>query len=233
MQAFLRAACKALEAVDVVSHKTEFGKELGHKAADKNLPEEMRARAPPQPLALHILPRPSTVFASHARWGNSTAPHGLLMNLQGGSNLMNKQKPPQVANTSFCKLLNRLLAVKVDMQCQIFDYFTAFQVCLAFETCASLQRSCRACKELSRLVTVARRSGTCARPSATAATSPPASPSPAATSSTSGTRCALPAAHACTGWLSRRPSMHACMCSPCCAAVRAEDKRLQRMTRRG
>ena len=35
-----------------------------------------------------------------------------------------------MANTSFCKLLNRLLAVKVDMQRQIFDYFTAFQVCL-------------------------------------------------------------------------------------------------------
>lgn len=34
----------------------------------------------------------------------------------------------QVASTSFNKLLNRLLAVKVDMQQKIFSYFTAFQV---------------------------------------------------------------------------------------------------------
>lgn len=38
-----------------------------------------------------------------------------------------------MANTSFCKLLNRLLAVKVDMQRKVFDYFTAFQVCLDLE----------------------------------------------------------------------------------------------------
>ena len=34
----------------------------------------------------------------------------------------------QVASTSFNKLLNRLLAVRVDMQQKIFAYFTAFQV---------------------------------------------------------------------------------------------------------
>lgn len=57
MQDFLRAACKALEAVDVLSHKSELGQELGHKTADKHLPEEMRARVPP-PLRLCLALHP-------------------------------------------------------------------------------------------------------------------------------------------------------------------------------
>ena len=45
VQRFLTAACKALEAVDVVSHKTPFGQELGHKAADAHLPDDMKVRS--------------------------------------------------------------------------------------------------------------------------------------------------------------------------------------------